>query len=194
MKACKYEEFNLDKNKKIVLIVMGSLGSKTVNDKIFSEINRFKDKDYQVIFVTGNSYYEKIKTKKISDNVKVLPFVYDMPRLMKITDLMISRAGASTISEITALGIPTIFIPSPYVPNNHQYKNAIELVGKKAALIIEENNLTFDSLINLIDKTINDDDNLKLMKENLLKLGIKDSSTRIYDMLKEMISDDRKFY
>ena len=107
---------------------------------------------------------------------------------------MVSRSGASTISEITVLKVPTIFIPSPYVTNNHQYKNAIDLVNKNAALIIEEDKLTNELLISNIDSLINDNEKLNNIKSNLDNIGIEDSSTRIYNILKDMIINDRKFY
>ena len=173
---------------------MGSLGSRTVNDKIFSFIDKFKNKDYSVVFVTGNTYYDKVKNKKVPNNVKILPFIFEMPSIMKITDLMVTRAGASTMSEITALEVPSIFIPSPYVTNNHQYLNAIDLVNNNAALILEEKDLNEKNLINMIDTTINDKDKIREIKDNLKKIGIKDSSTRIYNILKDLILDDRKFY
>ena len=194
IKKAKKESLDIDKDKKLVLIVMGSLGSRTVNDKIMSFIDKFRNKNYSVIFVTGTTYYEKVKDKKVPSNVKVLPFIYEMPSVMKVTDLIVTRAGASTMSEITALEVPSIFIPSPFVTNNHQYKNAMDVVGNNAGLMLEEKDLTEESLINMIDKTINDKDKLLDMKKNLRKLGIKDSSTRIYNILKELIMDDRKFY
>ena len=137
MKKANKEDYGLTKGKKLVLIVMGSLGSRTVNDKIVSFLNEFKNKDYEVMFVTGNSYYEKVKKMNVPKNVKIVPFIYEMPSLMKVTDLMITRAGASTMSEILVLNVPSIFIPSPYVTNNHQYKNAMDLVKQNAALILE---------------------------------------------------------
>ena len=194
IKKVKKETLEIDKDKKLVLIVMGSLGSRTVNDKIFSFIDKFKNKDYSVIFVTGASYYEKVKDKKVPSNVKVMPFIYEMPGVMKSTDLIVTRAGASTMSEITALEIPAIFIPSPYVANNHQYKNAMDLVNNKAGIILEEKDLEGDKLIKLIDNTINDKEKIEKIKKNLRKLGIKDSSSRIYQILKELIMDERKFY
>ena len=194
IKKAKKESLDLDKNKKLVLIVMGSLGSRTINDKIMEFIEKFENKDYNVIFVTGTTYYEKVKDKKIPNNVKILPFIYEMPGVMKVTDLMVTRAGASTMSEITALEVPSIFIPSPFVTNNHQYKNAMDLVNHNAGLILEEKDLTGDILINLIDNTLKDKEGLLEMKKNLRKLGIKDSSTRIYNILKDLIMDDRKFY
>ena len=194
IKKTKKESLGIDKDKKLVLIVMGSLGSRTVNDKIMSFIDKFKDKNYSVIFVTGTTYYEKVKDIKVPSNVKILPFIYEMSSVMKVTDLMVTRAGASTMSEITVLEVPSIFIPSPFVTNNHQYKNAMDVVNNNAGLILEENDLTDDSLIGMIDKTINDKDKLLEMKKNLRKLGIKDSSTRIYNILKDLIMNDRKFY
>ena len=98
------------------------------------------------------------------------------------------------MSEIMALGIPTIFIPSPYVTNNHQYKNAMDLVEKEAALILEEENLSKNTFIRMIDDILEDEQKYNKIKENISKLGITDSSSRIYNVLKEMILDDKKFY
>ena len=98
------------------------------------------------------------------------------------------------MSEIMALGIPTIFIPSPYVTNNHQYKNAMDLVEKEAALILEEENLSKNTFIRMIDEILEDEQKYSKIKENISKLGITDSSSRIYNVLKEMILDDKKFY
>ena len=194
LKKAKKEDYGLDKNKKLVLIVMGSLGSKTINDKITSFLSDFKNKEYQVLFVTGESYYDTVKKLKVPNNVIIKPFIKDLPSLMKAADLIVTRAGASTMSEILVLGLPAIFIPSPYVTNNHQYKNAMDLVNKDAGLILEESKLTKDNLINLIDNTLSDKEAYEKMKDNLTELGIKDSSTRIYEILKEMIIDDKKFF
>ena len=180
------KEYGFSKDKKLVLIVMGSLGSKTVNDEIFNNIDNFKDKDYEILFVTGNSYYEKVKDKKVPSNVKVVPFVKELPRVMKVTDLMVSRAGASTMAEISALALPTIFVPSPYVTNNHQFKNANVLVEKNAGLLIEEKDLKIDNLINKIDNILSNKKEYDKIKKNLGNLGIKDSSDRIYDLLKDI--------
>lgn len=194
MKKAKKEDYGLSKDKPLVLIVMGSLGSRTINDKLVSFLQDFAKKDYEVMFVTGNSYYEKVKNMKVPKNVKIVPFVYEMPSLMKVTDLMITRAGASTMSEILVLGVPAIFVPSPYVTNNHQYKNAMDLVTKNAALILEEKDFTKENLINLIDKTLKNKKEYQEIKHNLENLGIKDSGSRIYNVLKGMIMDDKKFF
>lgn len=193
-KVAKKSDFGLSEDKKLVLIVMGSLGSKTVNEKMEEYLYGFRNKNYEILFVTGEHYYDSIKSKRFPSNVKVVPFIKELPSVMKVTDLMVSRAGASTMSEITALGIPTIFIPSPYVTNNHQYKNAEDLVKKDAALMIEEKDLNKISFIHMIDDILEDEKKYKKIKENVSKLGIKDSSTRIYDILKELILNDKKFY
>lgn len=190
----KKSDFKLTEDKKLVLIVMGSLGSQTINEKMAEYMYGFRNKNYEILYVTGESHYEKLKNKRFPDNVKIVPFIKDLPSIMKKTDLMVSRAGASTMSEIMALGIPTIFIPSPYVTNNHQYKNAKDLCDKDAALIIEEKDLNKTTFIKMIDDILNDEKKYKNIKKNVSNLGIKDSSTRIYNTLKEMILNDKKFY
>ena len=194
IKKANKESLGLSKNKKLVLIVMGSLGSKTVNDKIVSFLDKFKDKKYEVLFVTGNAYYDSVAKLETPKNVKVVPFIKDLPSVMKVTDLMITRAGASTMSEILVLSVPSIFIPSPYVTNNHQYKNAMDLVKQNAALILEEKDLECDKLIKMIDETLDNKELYTKIKNNLNKLGIKDSAERIYEVLKGMILDDKRFF
>lgn len=174
-------------NKKLVLIVMGSLGSEKITDMMKKTINLFSTKTYEVIFVTGNGSYDEFENIKLSKNVKVVPYIENLSGFMKNVDVIVSRAGASTLSEIIALQIPSILIPSPYVPNNHQYKNAIDLVEKNAALLIEEKNLSGKLLVEKIDELINNETLYKNMKENLEKLSITDSADRIYNVLKEMI-------
>ena len=192
--VAKKSDYKLHEDKKLVLIVMGSLGSMTINEKMIEYIYGFRNKNYEVVYVTGNKYYDKLKNRVFPDNVKVFPFIDNLPSLMKKTDLMISRAGASTMSEIMALGIPTIFIPSPYVTNNHQYKNALDLVEKEAALMIEEKDLNKSVFIRTVDNILEDKVKYNKIKKNIKELGICDSSSRIYNVLKEMILDDKKFY
>ena len=105
---------------------------------------------------------------------------------------MVTRCGASTLSEMIALGIPSILIPSPYVANNHQYKNAMDLCNKDAAILLEETNLVSDNLVKLIDDTINDEKKLLEMKENLSKLYVPDSAGKIYKILKDLVDKDER--
>jgi len=184
-KEISKKEFGLNENKKLVLFVMGSLGSSRVNDILYKTMNLFENKKYEILFVTGKDSYDEMKDKKYPSNVKVVPFIDDMTRIMKKTDIIVSRAGASTLSEIIALKVPSILIPSPYVPDNHQYKNAIDLVNKNASILIEEKNLNGKTLVKTIDSILESEDKISEMKENLEQFMISDSATKIYEILKE---------
>ena len=165
---------------RLVVIVMGSLGSITMTEKIQELIPAFKDKDYQVLVITGKKYYDDYKDIKTGDNVKIVPFMEDLINLLKDTDLIVSRAGASTIAEITAIGLPSILVPSPYVTANHQYKNAKELEDAGACKIITEEDFSKDTIIPAIDEIFKDKDKYLEMVEASKKLGIPDSATKIY--------------
>lgn len=187
-KASK-EEFNLKENKKLVLFVMGSLGASLVNDFLIKTMSLFNNKDYEILYVTGKNDYEKISKIKFPSNVKVVPYIDKMTRIMKRTDIMVTRAGASTLSEIIALEIPSIIIPSPYVPNNHQFKNAMDLVNKNAAVMIEEKDLKGDIIVRNIDKLIKDENKIKTIKNNLKSMQVNNSATIIYESIKKLVSD-----
>ena len=176
-----------DENKKMVVVVMGSLGSLTMTKKLKDLIPGFRDKDYQVVIVTGKGYFENYKDIELSDNVKIVPFLENFINVMKDTDLIVSRAGASTIAEITAIGLPAILVPSPYVTHNHQYMNAKELEDLGACVIVTEEDFGRDILISEIDKLLNDRDKYKNMQESSKKLGVSDSATRIYDEIRKII-------
>ena len=184
------EEYHLTKDKKLVVIVMGSLGSKTINN-IFMEIfPKLNNKDYEVVFITGKNYYKNYQKVKVPNNVKIMPFVENMLGLLKVTDLIVSRAGATIISEITALKIPSILIPSPYVTNNHQFLNAKDLKEEEASTIIEEKNLNSDILISTIDDILTNEKLYISMKNGCEKLRITDSATRIYNCIKELVGGE----
>jgi len=181
-------KYGLKTNKKLVLIVMGSLGSLTVNNKMKEILPKFNKCDYEVLFVTGKNYYDEYsKIKEIPSNVKIVPYLEDMLGVMKKTDLMVTRTGASTIAEITALGIPSVLIPSPYVTHNHQYKNALVLEKKNAGIIIEEEKLTSEILLKTIDEILKDQRKYDIMKKNSESLGVKNSASKIYEVIKSLI-------
>ena len=186
-KAYKKEDFKLSKSKKLVLIVMGSLGSKTVNEVLKKTLNLFDSKKYEVAIVTGKNYFDEFNDLKKSKNVFIFPYIEDLPRLMKVTDVLVTRAGASTLSEIMATKTPSILIPSPYVTENHQYKNAMDLVNKDAGILLEEKDLTEKTLINEIDKLINDDNKRLDIRDNLEKMAKKNSATLIYNEIIKLI-------
>jgi UDP-N-acetylglucosamine--N-acetylmuramyl-(pentapeptide) pyrophosphoryl-undecaprenol N-acetylglucosamine transferase len=180
-------KFGLTEDKKLVLIVMGSLGSKTVNDVLKSSLTKF-DNSYEVLIVTGKDYYESYKQIKRNSNVFIEPFIDSINRLFPKTDLLVSRAGATTISELTNTNTPTLFIPSPYVTENHQFKNAMDLVNNNAARIIEEKDLTSETLIDNINELINNEKELKEIKSNLKKLEVLDAGEKIYKEIEKLVS------
>lgn len=154
----------LDPNKKIVVIFMGSLGSSTVH-KTLLDYFKLTDGSYQIIYATGKYNYSDELKKYENDYLKIFEKI-DGISVMRNSDLLISRAGATTISEIGAIGIASILIPSPYVPNNHQYHNAMALVNKEAAIILEEKDLNARRLNDLVNSIINDGAKLESLANN----------------------------
>ena len=177
----------LHDDKKLVLIVMGSLGASTVNKVLVEALPNAKSDEYEIVFVTGKKDYDEISKNSFPENIKVVPYIDGMAGLMKKTDLIITRAGASTLSEIIALKVPSILIPSPYVPNNHQYINAMDLVNVNAADILEEKDLNASTLVSKMTTLLNNQDKLNEMKNNLSSLGIDNSAEKIYGTIKEII-------
>ena len=190
----KVEKFSKDKlgfdDKKLVVFVMGSLGSITMTNKIKELIPAFKNKNYQVLVITGKNYIDNYKDITVPENVKLLSYCDNLINLMKDSDLLVSRAGASTIAEVTSIGLPTILVPSPYVTHNHQMVNAKELEDAGAAIVVSEEEFGVNKIINTIDKLFDDNKYYESIHENSLKLGIKDSSSRIYDVIKKVIGEN----
>lgn len=180
-------KYGLSKTKKLVYIVMGSLGSSKMNDILVKTMNLFSNKDYEILFVTGKDSYETVSKNKFPKNVFIVPYIDNQVEMMRNADIMITRCGASTLSEIIALKIPSILIPSPYVPDNHQYKNAMDFIKQDAAVLIEEKDLKGDILVRTVDTMIQDTNRLKKMQENLKNLDVPASASMIYDTLKEMV-------
>ena len=174
----------------LVIIVMGSLGSLTMTSKLKEVLPLFKNKNYQVLLITGKNYYEYYKDIKLSSNVKLVPFCDNLIGLMKDTTLLVTRSGASTIAEITSIGLPAIMVPSPYVTNNHQYINAKSLERDGASIILEEKDFNEKSLINLLDKTVNDKKKLESMSKALKKRAVIDSASKIYEEIIKLVRDE----
>ena len=187
-KPIKKSDIGLDNKEKLVIVVAGSLGSSTVNEKLKEFLRLCKKSDYQVLYITGKSHYEEFrKNTRFGSNIKVLPYLDNLAGLMRNCDLIVTRAGASTMSEILALNLPAIFIPSPYVAGNHQYYNALEIVKNNAGLMIEEDKLNGEVLFNMVTELLNDKQKYEIMKMNLRNLGKTDSSKIIVDEIKELI-------
>ncbi len=182
-------DLGFHKNKKLLLIVSGSLGSETLNNFFISLLSKINEEDnYEVLYITGKNYYDEfVNNKTFSKNIKVLPFLENMSSLFYDVDLIITRAGASTLSEIMYAKLPSIIIPSPYVAGNHQYYNAIDLTNRGLAKMYEEKNLNVDVLYQDINNLLSNNNEYKTMKENLNKLNKVKSSKIIYDEIKRTI-------
>lgn len=189
--AANKKDFGLMNDKKLVIIVMGSLGSTTMTKKIKGIVPAFNMKSYQVIIITGKQYYNDFKKMNLPKNVAAVPFLDNFINLLKKTDLIISRAGASTIAEVTAIGLPAILVPSPYVTNNHQYMNAKALEDKGACKLITEEEFSISSVIPAIDSILDDEVSYKKMKNASKSLGVTDSASRIYNEIKKVIEEDK---
>lgn len=182
------EKLGLNPKKKLVVIVAGSLGSATINQKMKDYLYKSANASYEVLYITGKSLYNDfIKDSNFASNIKVLPYLDNLPSLLKNTDLIVTRAGASTMSEILSLNLPAIFIPSPYVANNHQYYNALEIKNNGGGEIIEEKDLTSDNLSNKINEVLNNHELYSNMKANLKKMSMNNSSDLIYEKIKDLI-------
>lgn len=185
IKPIKKSDVGFSDNKPLVIAVAGSLGSVTINKTFRNFLTKLDNKNYQFLYITGQKYYDEfIKDLRIPQNVKVVPYVNNLSGLLKNTDVLISRSGASTMSEVVALNIPTIFIPSPYVANNHQYYNALDLVKKNAALMIEEKDFTDTKLLDSIDELFK---NGMEIKKNLKNISMVDSEKVFIDEIKELL-------
>ena len=164
------KELGLDPNKKTVVIFMGSLGSSTVNEKLIEYFKKL-DGSYQVVFATGKSHYDDVISKvEQNDYLKIFERI-DGINVMANSTLLVCRAGATTLCEICSIGMPAILIPSPFVPNNHQYYNGKALTDRNAAIMIEEKDLSSELLNDTINDLINDDARLKELCDNARKLS-----------------------
>lgn len=186
-------ELNLE-GKPLVLSMGGSLGAKPVNDAVLGMIiKKCKDNDCVFLHATGKGgdwFAEELKKAGIDPekqkNVCVVEYI-DIPKCLPAADLVISRSGASTLSELQALGKPSILIPSPYVTENHQYHNAMALVENNAAVILEEKDLTPDSLTQKVDELLHNRERLEEIGRNAKAMAVSDATERIYETLCEII-------
>ena len=173
--------FGLDPEKKTILLVGGSLGARTINESMLRHLDLIKESGLQFIWQTGKYYSaeiaERLKGQDLP-NLKVTDFITDMGSAYRAADLVISRAGASSISEFCLIGKPVILVPSPNVAEDHQTKNALALSTRGAAIYIKDAEAP-DSLLQTAIETVNDADKLKSLSENVLKLALPDSANII---------------
>lgn len=176
------KQFGLAPEKKTILLVGGSLGARTVNESVLSHLDLVRKSDVQFIWQTGKYYnasiMERLAKEPKMDNLVVTDFIADMAAAYKAADLVISRAGASSISEFCLIGKPVILVPSPNVAEDHQTKNAMALVNRDAAILVKDAEAA-ERLLPLAEKTVNDEARLKSLSENILQLALPDSAAII---------------
>lgn len=184
--------FGLDPNKKTLLIVGGSLGARTINLSISDGIDKLLKANIQVIWQCGARYYfdlgvavsQKLQANK--EVVKFTDFINRMDLAYRAADLVISRAGASSISELSLLHKPCILVPSPNVAEDHQTKNAMALASKEAALLVRDNKAT-EELVDTSIQLINSDVELRRLSENIAQFAEKNSAKRIVNELDKLL-------
>ena len=180
---------DLDPSKKIILIVGGSLGARTINESVLQHLDLIKESGVEIFWQTGKYYHETImqqlKEQPSVANLKVTDFISDMGAAYRAADLVVSRAGAGSISEFCLLGKPVILVPSPNVAENHQYHNAMALVNKDAAIYVSDAEAP-EKLLSEALRVVNDDDLLKSLNKNILTLAKYNSAEEIADRVIDM--------
>lgn len=177
------KQFGLDPDKKTILLVGGSLGARTLNESVLQNLELIEKSGIQLIWQTGK-YYNAAITEQLKGKdlpmLKVTDFISDMGAAYKAADLVISRAGASSISEFCLIGKPVILVPSPNVAEDHQTKNAMALVNKDAAIYVKDAEAP-QTLIKQAISTVQKTEKLTSLSENIKKLGLKNSADIIAD-------------
>lgn len=178
--------FKLDSTKKVVLILGGSLGARRINQLVESQLEFFKSQDVQLIWQCGKLYFEEYKKYNDLKHVQVHQFIHRMDFVYAASDIIISRAGASSVSELCIVGKPVIFIPSPNVAEDHQTKNAKSISDKHAAILLKESELeTFP----IIFETLLKDEGKQLsLSENIKELGLPSATTDIVNEIEKILN------
>ena len=173
------QQFGLQPERKTILIVGGSLGARALNESVLSHIHQLRESQVQFIWQTGKFYSEQIRQQLQQmppvPNLVVTDFIADMGAAYKAADLVVSRAGASSISEFCLIGKPVILVPSPNVAEDHQTKNAMALVNKEAALFVKDADAP-QQLIPLALNTVGNTTQLQSLQRNILQLALPDAA------------------
>ena len=182
-----YNHFGLERNKKTILVVGGSLGAKSINESILTNLSLIRESSFQLIWQTGLNYYNVIQSKKLeSSNIKILPFIDRMDLAYSVADVIISRAGAIAISELCVVGKPLILVPSPNVVDDHQTKNAQDVLTKNACLVVNDYKAK-DILLKEVINLLNDNNKLMLISSNLKELAKPNASKNIVNELYNLL-------
>ncbi len=189
--AEKYgSKVNLLCSQRKIMVVGGSLGAKKINDYFINNKELFSKNNIEIILITGKKYYEENRDligKSHNSFLKIVPFLNDLPQEMLNNRLIISRSGATTMAEIMGLKKMAIFIPSPNVTNNHQYKNAKYFEDKKCCFMVEEKDID-DKLFPLIERILNDNNIEKEIKNNIDKAVIFSSTDKFYQEIMRVVN------
>lgn len=193
-KADARKAFGLEPDKKTVLIIGGSLGARTVNESVLSHLSDIRSSSVQFIWQTGKVYKDEIhealsKAEPVA-NLFVTDFISNMDAAYAAADIVISRAGASSISELCLLKKPSILVPSPNVAEDHQTKNALALSTKGAAIFVKDSEAR-NTLIKKALEAVNDDNKLSALGENAGKLSFKDSASKIAEEVYKLAKEYR---
>ena len=179
--------FNLNKNKKTVLVLGGSLGARRMNELIESQLDFFNKQNLQVIWQCGKLYNDRYQKYNDLAHVQVHPFINQMGMAYAASDFIISRAGASSVSELCIVGKPVIFIPSPNVAEDHQTKNAKSIVDHHAAILIKESEL--DSFAVVFETLLKDQGKQQSVSENIKALALPSATTDIVNEIEKLLTN-----
>ncbi|MFV0305477.1 MAG: undecaprenyldiphospho-muramoylpentapeptide beta-N-acetylglucosaminyltransferase [Moheibacter sp.] len=182
------QSFGLDSNKKVILSIGGSQGSRTLNNAWKADIEKLQKEDVQLIWQTGKLEYEKINKELSStlDGIHITEFIYDMKIAFAAADIIVSRAGAMAISELSLVGKPTVLVPFPYAAEDHQTKNAMALVNKNAAIMFTDEQVP-EQLVNSTLDLLEDELKQKELAGNLKKIGKPNATSDIVDLIFKQI-------
>lgn len=183
------EHFKLDPNKKTILVLGGSLGARTINNSVLGELDKVVKNGYQVIWQTGKFYFEDIKTRaKVYDltNIRIVQFIKEMDLAYAAADVVISRAGALSISELCIVGKPVVLVPSPNVAEDHQTKNAAALTAIDAAIMVKDDRAK-DNLVAEVIQLLKDEERQNVLSRNIKTLAKPNAAVEIVNELMDMI-------
>ena len=187
------KSLGFDPDRPLALIIGGSLGARTINESIAASVDRLTHAGIQLLWQTGKSgaASEIVKSVGSRQGVTATPFISDMSTAYRAADVVVSRAGAGSISELQLLGKPAILVPSPNVAENHQYKNAMALVEKGAAVMVTDD-LCRSKLAGELQTLIDSPERCKTLSDNISSMALHDSDEKIVDSIIELINDHKR--
>lgn len=190
-----YKQLEIDGNLPLIVCFGGSGGQKSLNDAMLKFICENSDNNkIQILHITGERFYKQFTQQlkdlgidNLGENIKVVPYFYEMPKLLNITDIAITSGGAITIAELTAIGVPSIIVPKSYTAENHQEYNAKALEKQGASIMIKEKDLDYKSLSKNIDYLLDNPEILNEMSEKSIAMGVKNADEKIINLIEQVV-------